>query len=87
MRRDPVRVDELASALGNACSRHARIRGLDAAGQRHEAGRHHGRRAVGRPRQTAETVTVPSLLRPVRLPSPSVAGAHGRPVAGLLPLG
>ena len=37
---------------------------------------------------TAQIVAVPSrLTRPVMLRRPSVAGAHGRPVAGLLPVG
>src|ERR1039458_8298307 len=36
----------------------------------------------------AQIVTVPSgLTRPVMFRRPSVAGAHGRPVAGLLPAG
>ena len=36
----------------------------------------------------AQIVAVPSsLMRPVRLRRPSVAGDHGSPVAGLLPVG
>ena len=36
----------------------------------------------------AEIVTVPSrFTRPVMLRRPSVAGAHGRPLAGLFPVG
>src|SRR5215472_17442764 len=37
---------------------------------------------------TAQMVTVPSsLTRPVMLRRPSVAGAHGSPVTGLVPVG
>jgi hypothetical protein len=37
---------------------------------------------------TAQMVTVPlGLTRPVRLRRPSVAGAHGSPVAELIPVG
>ncbi len=36
----------------------------------------------------AQIVAVPSrLTRPVRLRRPSVAGDHGRPLAGFLPVG